>query len=114
MSVAVVVPTKDGAPFIAAAVRSVLDQTRAPEQFVVVDDGSTDDTPNIVTAIDPSIPVVANQGTGGSRGRATGVAATDSTYVAFLDHDDTWEPDHLEHLVGLLEQDSEGVVAFRC
>lgn len=101
-TIAVVVPTRNGAPFLAETLRSVMAQTRRPDAVVVVDDGSTDDTPAIAASF-PSVTVLANAGSGSNPARATAIAATSSDYVALLDHDDVWFPHHLEVLAGLLD-----------
>jgi glycosyltransferase involved in cell wall biosynthesis len=102
-TIAVVIPTRNGAGFIAETLRSAIAQTRPPARIVVVDDGSTDDTTSVVSALD-QVDLLVNPDRGASRARAIGVAATESDYIAFLDHDDMWHPHHLERLAGLLDQ----------
>jgi glycosyltransferase involved in cell wall biosynthesis len=102
-SIAVVIPTRNGAPFIGETLRSVLSQSRRPDAIVVVNDGSTDETADIVASFE-SVLLLPNGGSGSNPARATAIAATESEYLAFLDHDDLWFPHHLETLAGLLDK----------
>jgi glycosyltransferase involved in cell wall biosynthesis len=102
----VVIPLHDKGPHIERAVRSALAQTHLPVEIIVVDDASTDDGPARVTRIgDPRIRVVHRDepGPGGyaARNLAIGEARTD--WIAFLDADDEWQPDHLNQLSAVIE-----------
>lgn len=112
MRVAVVIPTKNGSQFIEETVRGVVQQTRPPDEVVIVDDSSTDDTVARIAGVDPSLVVIPNGGVGANRARATAVAATRSELLAFLDHDDVWYPDHLEIMVRLLERFPHAAMAY--
>jgi hypothetical protein len=109
-SIAVVIPTRNGARYIEETLRSVANQTRPPDDVVVVDDGSTDATADIVASF-RSMRLLENAGTGANPARATGTAATSSDYVAFLDHDDIWYPHHLQTIAALLD-DASNPAAF--
>ena len=95
----VVIPTHNRAADLAEAVRSVRDQTYPAHEIIVVDDGSTDDTPQVVESLaNGGIPLrylrQANQGAGAARNRGIRAAAGD--WIALLDLDDTWLPRKLE------------------
>lgn len=57
MTISVVIPTHNRASLLAVTLRSVLAQSRVPEEIIVVDDGSTDETPEVVSAFGPSVGV---------------------------------------------------------
>lgn len=95
-TVSVVIPVYNNGPYIAAAMRSVVDQTRPPTEIIVVDDGSTDNT---VAALEPyrdRIRYVYQQNRGEPSARNRGILESTSTYIAFLDGDDLWLPNKLE------------------
>ena len=96
--VSVVIPTYQRADTIAAALRSVLDQTVTDLEVLVVDDGSTDDTQAVVRAVGDDRITFLSHGSnqGGNAARATGIAAARGEYVAFLDADDLWYPTKVE------------------
>lgn len=101
-TIVAVIPLYNGARFIEQAVRSVLDQTRPPDECVVVDDGSRDDGPTIVARMAETLPItlLRKPNGGQSSARNYGVARSRSTLIAFLDQDDAWYPDHLRSLLG--------------
>ena len=96
--VSVVLPTWNRAPMLRRAVESVRAQTLADWELVVVDDGSTDDTPAVLeglAAFEDRLRVVVVPHGGVSRARNAGIAAAGAEHVAFLDSDNTWQPDFL-------------------
>ena len=103
--VSVVVPTYNRAQLLPRALQSALSQTHASLEIIVVDDGSTDSTREVVSriaAVDARVRYVyqANQGLAGARN--TGIATAQGDYVTFLDSDDEFCADHValraEHL----------------
>ncbi len=95
-TVSAIITTYNYAPFIAGAIESVLQQTHRPDEIIVVDDGSTDDTAAIVAAyaeVGVRYIYQANQGAGAARN--SGLRAGQGEFVAFLDADDRWLPDKL-------------------
>jgi glycosyltransferase involved in cell wall biosynthesis len=103
MSVAVVIPLFNGAPWISATLRSVIEQTEPPSEIVVVDDGSTDGSPEIARQF-PAVRVLQNPSKGVHHARRHGVSLTGSPLVAILDQDDLWHPRHLAEMTRLLGQ----------
>jgi len=102
VAVAVVIPLFNKAAHVPRAIASVLGQTCPPAQIIVVDDGSTDDGPEIVRGIaDPRIQLVMQSNQGVSAARNRGIALATSDLIAFLDADDEWLPDHLQTIVRL-------------
>ena len=105
--IAVVIPAFEAAATIAAAVASARDQTVAPAEIVVVDDGSTDQTAANAAAAGARVLRQANAGPGAARN--AGIRATAGEFVAFLDADDTFVLDKLALQVAALAD--HGVVA---
>ena len=93
--VSVVVTTYNQAPYIGPALESVFSQSYGRYEVIVIDDGSTDETPRMLAPFESRIVHVrqANQGVAGARNR--GVSKAQGELVAFLDGDDLWEPDKL-------------------
>jgi glycosyltransferase involved in cell wall biosynthesis len=96
--VCVVIPTLDRPDLLAGALASVAEQTLAPAEVVVVDDGSSSDAPADVARAAGAAVVRHPVNRGPAIARNTGVAATTAEWICFLDSDDTWRPDHLETL----------------
>lgn len=110
---AVIIPVYNGEPYIGEALRSVLAQTRPAARILVLDDNSSDKTRTIAEGFGRSVEILfdgTNLGPGARRNQGVEEAATE--YVAFLDADDVWTPDHLEKTAGLLDRFPEAVLAF--
>jgi len=96
LSVSVVIPAYNYAHFLSQAIASVLAQTHAALELLVVDDGSTDNTRAVVAAIaDPRLRYIWQENAGLSASRNTGIREARHPYVAFLDADDLWKPELL-------------------
>lgn len=100
LSVAAVIPLYNGAPFIEEALLSVLTQTDPADEIIVVDDGSTDDGPEIVRrmAAEHPIQLLRKHNGGQSSARNLGISLSKCSHMALLDQDDLWYEDHLELL----------------
>lgn len=96
--VSVVIPTYNRSHLIARAIQSVLDQTYQDLEIIIVDDGSTDSTEEIVKSFknDNIIYIQHNINKGPSAARNTGIKASKGEYIAFQDSDDEWLPEKLE------------------
>jgi glycosyltransferase involved in cell wall biosynthesis len=101
LTIAAVIPLYNGRKFILDAIDSVLEQTRPPQDIIVVDDGSTDDGPTIVEQFvaDGLVRLLRKENGGQSSARNLGVAHAETDLIALLDQDDLWYPDHLAELV---------------
>jgi glycosyltransferase involved in cell wall biosynthesis len=101
-SVSVVVTTFNHAPYIAAALRSVLNQTYPLREVIVVDDGSSDRTPEVLAGFAQIKGIrQKNRGVAGSRNR--GVSEAKGDLIALMDGDDLWEPEKLARQVSAFE-----------
>lgn len=113
-SVSVIVPAYDAASFIAAALDSVLGQTRQPDEIIVVNDGSPD-TADLEAALVPyseRILYLKQENGGPSAARNRGILAARGEYVAFLDSDDTWMPEYLEAQLRILAEDPQADLLY--
>ncbi|GAA4545734.1 hypothetical protein GCM10023175_26180 [Pseudonocardia xishanensis] len=115
--VSVITPAYNVAPWIGQAIDSVRTQTEGRFEYVVVDDGSTDDTADIVrarAAVDPRIRMISSQNAGSGAARNLGITDTTSPYIAFLDGDDRWHPDFLRRLLHTFTRTTAPVGAAFC
>jgi glycosyltransferase involved in cell wall biosynthesis len=109
--------THNRARLLARAVRSVLAQTYTGWELIVVDDASTDDTPEVVAGFaDPRIRYRRNQRSLGPSGaRNAGILAAGPTrYLAFLDDDDEWTPRKLERQLALFREGPPDLMVVGC
>ena len=100
ISFSVIIPLYNKAPYIERAVKSVLSQDYPHFEIIVVNDGSSDGGEKIVTKLeDERLKLVSQKNAGVSAARNTGAKEAQYEYLAFLDGDDTWEPNFLSELV---------------
>ena len=106
-SVSVVIPTYNYGRFIAAAIQSVLEQSSPAFEIIVIDDGSTDDTREVVGKFGDSVKYFRQENAGVSVARNRGVEESSGELIAFLDADDTWEATCLEAAVSKFAMDEQ-------
>jgi glycosyltransferase involved in cell wall biosynthesis len=96
-----IIPLFNGERFIREAIQSVLDQTLAADEIIVVDDGSTDNGREIVRELATSHPIrlLTKPNGGQSSARNLAVDHAHGDLIAFLDQDDAWYPNHLSTLI---------------
>ena len=105
--VSVVIPAYNAADHIARALDSVLAQTHRPDEIIVVDDGSTDNTAAVVKRYGPAVRYIRQENAGASAARNTAIKAAASDWIAFLDCDDEWLPEKLELQLALLDRNKD-------
>ncbi len=110
--VSVILPVHNGASTIGRALESVFAQSFTDYEAVVVDDGSTDDTPSLLADYGDRIRVFSQSNRGVSASRNAGVRSATGEYIAFLDDDDEWMPEMLARCVAVLDQDPNCVLAY--
>lgn len=114
--ISVVIPTYNRAYLISRAVASVLQQSYSSFEIIVVDDGSTDRTAEVLAGFsDPRIRYLRlPKNTGGAAARNLGIREAGGRYIAFLDSDDEWLPSKLEKQVPVLERSNENLGVIYC
>ena len=101
--VSVMMPVFNAEEYIGQAIESVISQTYPYWELIIVDDGSTDGTSKIVERyVDRRIKVISQINSGEATARNTALEAVQGEYLAFLDADDMWLPEHLEQTVSYL------------
>ena len=104
MRASLIIPTFNHARFVGAAIDSALAQTVSAFEVIVVDDGSTDETPTVLARYAGRVRVLRQQNRGLSAARNAGLAAAHGTFVAFLDADDVMAPTKLAAQLEVLER----------
>lgn len=105
--VSVIIPTFNYGRFLEQAIQSVLGQTFQDFELIVVDDGSTDDTREVLARFesDRRVRCLFQANRGDAAARNTGILNAGGRYVAFLDSDDYWMPEKLERQLGIMRSD---------
>ena len=94
--ISIVIPTYNRCELLKRAINSVLDQTINVREIIIVDNGSTDNTYEMISSLFPEITYIYEKRKGVSIARNVGIKNCRSTWIAFLDSDDAWEPQKLE------------------
>lgn len=105
-AISVVIPVYNGERFLAAAMASVLAQRHPALEIIIVDDGSTDATPEVVKALPAPVRYVRQHNQGPAAARAVGIGMARADILAFLDADDLWPADKLERQLPVLADSS--------
>lgn len=105
--VSVIIPAYNSAQFIAETIQSVLAQTYGNYEIIVVDDGSTDTTMNVLNEFGDQIIVLTKPNGGPASARNLAIRNASGKYIAFLDADDLWIPEKLAEQVAFLEAHPE-------
>ncbi len=105
--VSVIIPTYNYAHFIAEAVESVLAQTFPIFEIIVVDDGSSDNTEEVIKHFGDKVRYIKQKNSGVCAARNNGVKNACGDFIAFLDADDTWLPEKIEKQITKFDEDSQ-------
>lgn len=97
--ISVIIPVYNNEKFIKTAIASVFNQTYKKTEIIVVDDGSTDGTRDIVESLKGKVKVVSQDNQGAAAARNLGAGLAQGYWIAFLDSDDTWLPEKLERQI---------------
>jgi glycosyltransferase involved in cell wall biosynthesis len=111
-SVSVIISTYNHANLLPQAIDSLLNQTRVPDEIIVIDDGSTDNTPEVFEQYQESIIGIRQSNKGLAGGRNTGLRSAQGDLIAFLDADDYLPPESIEKRARCLEQNPEFKVVY--
>lgn len=102
--VSVVIPAYNASQYLAEAIDSVLSQTHSNLEIIVVNDGSTDNTLDILESYQPKLKVLTQAQAGVAEARNTGIKAATGEYLAFVDSDDYWFKDKIGLQLAYLQQ----------
>ncbi|VAW83963.1 Glycosyl transferase, family 2 [hydrothermal vent metagenome] len=107
LPISVIIPTFNRAYCLPNALNSVLKQTQPPAEIIVIDDGSTDDTANLIQNNFPQVKYLRQTQLGVSAARNKGINASTAPWIALLDSDDEWLPEKLFRQTALLEENPD-------
>ncbi len=108
--VSVVIPNFNGAKFIAEAINSVLSQTYEKYEIIVVNDGSTDNSLEILEAFSDKITVIQSENYGAAHARNLGILHSKGEYISLLDADDYWHVQKLEKQIDSITSSNSDLV----
>ena len=106
----VVIPVFNREKLIGQTLRSILQQTQPADEIIVVDDGSTDGTVNVVRQLDPSIKVITQTNSGPAVARNTGLSEAKGEFIHFYDSDDVAAPNKHEVQLRTLKESGADIV----
>ncbi|MGI8789250.1 MAG: glycosyltransferase [Pyrinomonadaceae bacterium] len=116
MSISVLVPSYNHAPFVERTLRSIFKQTHAPKKLIVIDDGSKDESAEIIERVLQDCPFdfefIKRENRGLSATLNEGFAKTSGEFFAYLGSDDVWLSTFLEERIKLLQKRPRAVLAF--
>jgi len=110
--VSVIIPTYNRAAMVREAIESVLFQSYADRELIVVDDGSTDGTEAAIASLIPQITYVYQEHRGVSAARNRGASLARGEYLAFLDSDDLWLKNKLDRQMRFMESHPEALICY--
>ena len=99
--VSVLIPTYNGARYLGETLHSVLNQSYAPAEVIIVDDGATDNTRDVVAGFGDRVRYCYTENGGICRARNLAASLATGDFLAFCDHDDLWRSDKLEQQMRL-------------
>jgi glycosyltransferase involved in cell wall biosynthesis len=112
MEISAIIPTYNRAATLGQAIESVLRQTQPVQEIIVVDDGSTDETRELVASFSGRVRYIFQENRGASAARNTGIRAATCPWLAFLDSDDYWMPEKIQLQEEALQRDPDAVLVY--
>lgn len=110
--VSIIIPAYNSGTYLRLTVESVLEQAHRPIEILIVDDGSTDDTPRTAQSFGPPVRLLQQAHSGHPATRNAGIRAAAGEYIAFVDHDDLWSLGKLESQLACFRNDAELDLVF--
>lgn len=110
--ISVIMPAYNAAPYIRDSVATVLGQDHRHLELIIVDDGSSDGTPELVEGLDPRITVLRQKNAGPAAARNLGLKTAKGEFIAFLDADDLWTPHKLSLQLAFLQAHPDYGMAY--
>ena len=108
MEITVIIPCYNTAQFIGECLESVAAQTKKPAEIIVIDDGSTDSSLDVISRAPIPVQLLHTERKGGAGARNAGIKAAAGQWLAFLDADDIWFPNHLERASQIIMRTGAG------
>jgi glycosyltransferase involved in cell wall biosynthesis len=112
VTISVVIPSYNSGGLLRETLDSVLAQSRPAHEIIVVDDGSTDDTAEIVRGYGDAVRYIWQQNQGQAGARNTGIEAATGNWIALLDSDDLFLPDRLRRAAETIEANPQLIVVY--
>jgi len=109
-TVSVVIPTFNRSEFLSRALNSILSQTLPPYEVIIVDDGSTDDTHELIKTSFPTVTYLYQKNSGVSAARNRGINHAKGEWIAFLDSDDEWHPEKLLKQIDVMQNNPDSKI----
>ena len=112
-TISVIIPAYNAEKFIKGTINSVLNQTFRDLELIVINDGSTDGTLEVISSFsDSRLQVFSYPNAGPQKSRNRGIEQAKGEYLSFLDSDDLWTPDKLERQLQALQENPDAAVAY--
>lgn len=102
-----ILPVYNGARFLREAIESVLAQVPVPDEFIIIDDGSTDGSGEIARGFAPRVRVITQENAGPSAARNRGLAVATGEFICFQDADDLWAAGKLQRQLSCFRKDPD-------
>jgi glycosyltransferase involved in cell wall biosynthesis len=111
-AISIIIPTYNCESYIAETINSVLNQTFSDFELIVIDDGSTDRTRQIVSSYGANIQLITQANAGVCKARNRGIREAAGRYLCLMDHDDYWFPDKLSLQMDIMERHPEAGLVY--
>lgn len=110
--VTVIIPSYNCEAYISETIECVLAQTYPNIELIVIDDGSTDNTKNVIRSYGEKLTLISKENTGVCAARNLGIQKASGEYICLLDHDDYWFPDKISQQLELFKNHPETGVVY--